>query len=177
MKKIIFIFLVITQTNILFSQTNSKAQTKPAVKPEIDKLAEKYKDMDVVTLFTSQGELNGEVEIKNNPDNKPQAVKISGQSENNDAVAEFLSEIIGQKIKQGYKHADGYNEPTDARWIKETMLSMEDGANFTLKKGNMYFICKGGFVMKYTVNNEYWFSIETGDNSRKGGAKATKFDF
>lgn len=173
MKNIIFIFLVTTLTNLTFGQTNTKTTSQP----EIDKLAAKYKDIEVITLFTSHGDLNGDVEIKNNPDNKAQAVKISGQSTNSDAVAEFLSEIIAQKIKQGYKTSDGNNELSDANWIKETMLVMEDGVNFTLKKGKMYFICKGGYVMKYNTNSEYWFSIETGDNSRKGGTKATKFDF
>lgn len=175
MKNIIIIILAATLTNIAFSQTNTKVNTKPASQPEIDKLAAKYKDLPVITLFTSHGDLNGDVEIKNNPDDKPQAVRISGQSTDDDAVAEFLSDIISQKVKQGYKTADGNNEPSDARWIKETMLSMEDGVNFTFKKGNMYFLCKGGY--KYNESSKYWFSIETGDNSRKGGAKATKFDF
>lgn len=179
MKKISKILLLIVFSTSLFGQTKSKTNSTVQSKPEIDKLAEKYTGNDNVTLFTSHGELTGDVEIEYNPDEKPQSVRISCKSTNEDAVAEFLSQIIAQKRKQGYKSADGNYEPTDANWIKETMLGFENGVNFTFKKGQMYFICKGGFVLdfKYKSGNEYWFTIETGDNGRKGGKKATKFEF
>lgn len=179
MKKIIFILLFSTLHNMLFSQTAVKTSSKTPAKSEIDKLAEKYKDVWEITLFTSHGDLKGDVIIENNSDKKPQSVNISGESTNADAVAEFLSQIIAQKRKQGYKTSDGNYEPTDANWIKETKLGFENGVNYILKKDKMYFICKGGYVsnLKYADSSKYWFSIETGDNSRKGGTKATKFEF
>jgi hypothetical protein len=171
---ILFLFLITIQ---LFGQTKIKPKSNTQSKPEIDKLAEKYKETEVITLFTSHGDLIGDVEIDYNPDEKPQAVRISGKSINQDAISEFLSEIISQKEKQGYKMSNGDYEPSEPSWIK-TMLGTENGVNYTLKKGQMYFICKGGFILDFSnTETKYWYSIETGDNSRKGGKKATKFDF
>ncbi|OFX41707.1 MAG: hypothetical protein A2X08_17415 [Bacteroidetes bacterium GWA2_32_17] len=50
----------------------------------------------------------------------------------------------------------------------------------TFKKGSMYFIAKGGYTLDRNFSldeNWYHFSIETGDNSRKGGKNAEKFNF
>jgi len=145
---------------------------------ELDRLVEKYKGSTTVKLYTSQGELTGEVEIGYNSDSIPQSITISSSSDNLDVIAEFLSQIILQKEEQGYKSTDGYEEPTTVYWFKEVKLP-NDGINLTYKKGNMYFIAKGGtnYGVPYSDKNEYWMSIETGDLKRKGGNDGTNFDF
>lgn len=193
MKKLSVISLILL--SFLFINSNGQttkttsSQTKSS-KPEIDRLAEKYKNIPEVTLYTSHGELYGNVVIENNPDEKPQSVSISGTSANKDAIEEFLNGLIAQKKKQGYKLS---NENTS----DGTIIIGNDNIHL-YKKGNMYFILKGGCCKnvyvditnddvlfqathpgekKYGYKYFYYFEIETGDNSRKGGKKATKFDF
>lgn len=178
-------FNLSAQNKIIPTKKNVN-QTKESTTPsklEIDRLAEKYKDNSSVTLYTSYGELIGNVTIEHNPDNKPQAIKIDGNSTDMKAVDEFIKSIIAQKKQQGYKLE---NEIQQYRKAEGTFTATDK----LYRKGNMYFIVKssqlekreieisrtgeiGGYVNKLS----YDFYIETGDNSRKGGKKATKFDF
>lgn len=199
MKTIFILIATLMQISIASAQKKPappvKKTTTPT-KPEIDKLADKYKDASDITLFTSHGDLTGYVSINTNVDDKPESVEISGNSTNMDAVAEFISMVIAQKERQGYEVADG-NYFTNAENVR---INLEHNLeiNFLFKKRNMYFIVKG---WQQTFNNDkfqsigkdntgkdigfttydrttvYYFSIETGDNSRKGGKKATKFEF
>lgn len=187
-QQILFLLLTLVTSFTSFSQTK-KSTSKPVTKSEIDRLADKYKNTPTITIFTSHEDLIGSVDIDYNVDAKPEAIRITGDSKNKDAVAEFISNIIAQKKKQGYVSSDGRFEPTDAHWIKETMLGDEEGVNFTFKKGKMIFKVKGGWrsetgwkknifgELESTFESIYWFQIETIDYSRKGGKKATKFDF
>lgn len=192
MKKTVITLFFSILTIFIYGQSKISTQKKPTnTKPEIDRLAEKYKDNPNLTLFTSHGDLDVISEIDYNSDDKPQAIRIKGRSTNKDAIAEFLSGVISQKIKQGYKVSDGNWEPTDASYLKETLFIVEERVR-TFRKGSMYFIVKGGCCQKEIsstnypdwkrpyydkIADDYWFSIETGDNNRKGGNKATKFDF
>ncbi len=184
--------ILITLSLLIFTNAYSQVKKKnnnSKSKPEIDRLKEKYKNSPTITIFTSHEDLTGNVEVNYNVDNKPESIIISGDSKNKDAVAEFISTIIAQKKKHGYVPSDGRFEPTDAHWIKETMLGQEEGVNFTFKKGKLIFKVKGGWrsemglkknlygEMETTSESIYWFRIETIDYSRKGGKKATKFDF
>jgi hypothetical protein len=186
-QQLIFMILTLFLSSAAFSQTK-KSSNKPSTKSEIDRLADKYKDTPKITIYTSHEDLIGEVDIEYNADKKPVAIIINGESENKDAIAEFLSNIIAQKEKQGYRASDGTFEPTDANWLKFNMTG-DDGINHTYKKNKMVFIAKAGSrseqfyeknILGELVTNYktiYWFHIETIDYSRKGGTKATKFDF
>jgi len=158
----------------------SKAEPeKTAVvsKPEIDKLAEKYKNTPTVNFATSHGELTGNVTIENNPDGKPQSVSIScDDATNKKAIVEFLAQMIKQKQQQGYKAFD--KEPYDEAKIT-SLLDLEE-VNLTLKKDNMYFLvkAKGDYGYRYKATTHFWYSIETGDNKRKvSKTAAKKLDF
>lgn len=194
--KTIFI-LIATLIQIGFASAQKKPaspvkKTTTPTKPEIDKLADKYKDASDITLFTSHGDLSGYVSIGTNIDDKPESVEISGNSTNMDAVAEFISMVIAQKERQGYEVADG-NYFTNAENVRVD-LEHNLELNFLFKKRNMYFIVKSwqtttnndqyhnlgnglGFTSYNPSTITYYFSIGTGDNSRKGGNKATKFEF
>ena len=112
----IFIPLLFVSISISMYGQNSKSKIPiktVTTKAEIDRLAEKYKNNSSVTLYTSHGELDGAVEIENNPDDKPQLIRITGMSENKAAIEEFLAEIISQKKKQGYKITGNNGMPDD----------------------------------------------------------------
>lgn len=160
--------------------TSKTEPEKTAVvsKPEIDKLAEKYKDKPTVDFSTSNGDLTGEVTIENNPEGKPQSVRISCEdATNKKALVEFLLQIISQKKQQGYKTSD--DVVYDEAKIK-SLLDAEE-INLALKKENMYFLvkAKGDYGYRYKTTTHFSFSIETGDNERKGLTKKTvkKIDF
>lgn len=186
----ILFLATILSLNTIYAQTKKAGPIakQKQVKPEIDRLADKYKDTPSVTLFTSFGELFGTCTVDNNNDDKPQAVTIESNSLNKDAIYEFLTGMINQKKKQGYKLSNDN--------IYDESIIMGNSDNVLLyKKGSMYFILKGGCCKqlyvdisdedvflkpgekKYGYKSFYWFVIETGDNNRKGGKKATKFDF
>jgi len=162
------------------SETSKAEPEKTAVvssKPEIDKLAEKYKDTPTVSFSTSHGELTGNVAIEKNPEGKPQSVSIScDESTNKKAIVEFIVQMIKQKQQQGYKSFD--KEPYDEAKIT-SLLDLEE-VNVTLKKDNMYFLvkAKGDYGYRYKATTHFWFSIETGDNQRKvSKTAAKKLDF
>ena len=194
MKNLICFFTAIA---ILFSSI-TYSQNKPAIKKkttayskkEIDILADKYKGKDEITVYTSHGEMTGNINIENNPDDKPQSVSITFSTYNEEIYKEFINGIIKQKQKQGYHCNDYY----DSDNIQNIFL----GSIYTFKRNNMYFIISGyvdkqsnrtsdfktDFNGNLILNDEpiiytfnYFFTIETGDNSRKGGKKAEKFEF
>ncbi|MFZ4402005.1 MAG: hypothetical protein ACOYO1_18390 [Bacteroidales bacterium] len=197
MKKFICFFMVIfiLFSSITFSQNKPvlKKKTSASIKKEIDILADKYKGSDNITVYTSHGEMTGSISIEYNPDNKPQAVSISFSTDNEEIAKEFINNIIKQKQKQGYHcndYYDTYNTQFVFFYITETI--------YTFIKNSMYFIISGhidsypnhtsenriDFFGNSQINTEpitytynYVFSIETGDNSRKGGKNAEKFEF
>ncbi len=160
------------------STTKKTAKSKTSTgKREIDKLAEKYKGKPTVDFSTSYVELHGDVIISRNSELLPESVRISVKgATNKKAVAEFLSQIVAQKKKEGYKLSDGvvYSEENIAK-----MLDTEE-MNVTMKKGDMYFLLKekSDYGYKFKSTTHFSFLIETGDNVRKGVKKAApKLDF
>ena len=183
MKKLILFALL--ALNILLI-----GQTKSTTKKEIDILADKYKDKPTLTIYTTYGDLNVDSEVKYNDDGKPQAVIVFGSNSNENATQEFLLKTINQKKKQGYKFVSkiSFGHKFDDE-------GLDSGGVLTYKKGNMYFLVKpsepkSNFTTRDRFNlltneidtekvwNHYLgFEMETGDNSRKGGENATKFEF
>jgi len=172
---------------IILATFQIKAQTNQA---EIDKLAKLYKDSSDVVIYTTYGELKGHATIEKNNDSLPQAVLIHFEGVNIDAASEFLSNLIKKKISQGYQSGEGHGMLPDDFDIENRLKNTFSYSTFiwTYKKGNMYFIARGGNEEEVTLKNlkgetetvPYyitWFSIETGDNSRKGGKQAKEFKF
>ena len=182
MKTIASITLLILISHLSFSQTKKKAvQTKP----EIDQLYSKYKDNEQITLYTAFGELIGDVNCKLNSDNKPESIEIKIQTENREAAARLITDLIQQKLKNNYK--DG-NTTYDTRWQFESIKSSLDIPDqFEEMRDPFYFTKKSMYTkIEYSCSNcnmrdlgtkIYNISIVTGDKSRAGGKKATKFEF
>jgi len=186
-EKIILILLIFLNF-VIIGQT--KTTNKTVTKQEIDLLAEKYKDKPTLTLYTTYGDLNVDSEVKYNDDGKPQAVIVFGSNSNEEATQEFLLKTINQKKKQGYKFVSKIS--FGHKFADEGLSS---GGVLTYKKGNMYFLVKPSESKSYIITQtsfnqltnkfdteKIWetypaFEIETGDNSRKGGKNATKFEF
>ena len=169
----------------LNAQTKKPATTKPATatpaKPEIDKLYEKYKDSETITLFTPHGDLYGNVSIELNDNEKPISVTIHGVSENKPAIAEFISNTIKMKLKQGYKATKvpfGWDAWNYAELVEQGLgwgFKEEHSFQLLMRKGNMYFRVDAGCCVN--MGDGYTWEIETGDTKRQGGKNATKFEF
>ena len=195
MKKFFCFFMVILIlfSSIAFSQNKPVVKKKPSTssKKEIDILADKYKGKDNITVYTSHGEMTGSIYIEYNPDNKAQAVSISFSTYKEEIAKEFINIIIKQKQKQGYRSNEYYDTYTI-----QTLMYFSN--KYTFFKNNMYFIISGkvesrpnntnniktDFNGNWVINTdpitytyEYFITIETGDNNRKGGKNAEKFEF
>ena len=122
--------------------------------------------------------MEGSVKIENNPDNKPQSVSISFGVDNIEIAKEFILKIVNQKKKQGFYSNDANTNFLDPFFMDGLITS---GFIYTYKKGKLYFIVecnKPGIYFKEGASKIiYPLRIETGDNSRKGGKKAEKFEF
>ncbi|ATA73071.1 MULTISPECIES: hypothetical protein [Capnocytophaga] len=178
MKKII-LFITLA---IFTGYVNGQNKKTSATKSEIDKLYEKYKDSDNITLFTPQGDLQGIVTIKMNDNYKPVSITIKGSSEHKASIAEFISNTIKMKLKQGYKVTKapfGWNTWSYAELVEQGLGwgFKKDRQSFQLlmKKGNMYFRADAGCCVGYDTS--YTWEIETGDSKRQGGSSATNFEF
>ena len=169
---------------LLFSSIALLAQTSQS---EIDKIAKLYKDSSNVIIYTTYGELKGHATIEKNNDSLPQSVMIFFKDENIDAAADFLSNLIKQKISQGYQVSDGNSFFINSEYFKNIFLIGPE-TSLGYKNGNMYFVVRSGeMYMEEEVSfagqiekigsNVNWFSIETGDNNRKGGQQAKEFKF
>lgn len=186
--KNIFLLLLTLFTTCINAQTK-KTATPVSKKSEIDKLYEKYKDSKNITLFTSHGDIYGDVHIKLNDNKKPISVEISGFTENKPAIAEFISNTIKMKLKQGYKITKsplnwGFYDNEEII-IEGLGRSFNDNSSFhmTMTRGSMYFRVDAGCCILYAddgTNKSYdgsTWKIETGDKKRLGGKKAEKFEF
>ena len=107
MKNYLFILLAIAtlhanaQIKKPVKKTIKKTSAIKKSKPEIDRLYEKYKNSDYITLYTPHGDLEGEVFIETNDLDKPISINISGVSGNKSAISEFISNTIKMKERQG----------------------------------------------------------------------------
>lgn len=180
---------LITLSAIFFFHFNLISQVKKSSnksdKPEIDQLYEKYKGQEAIILYTPYGEINGEVTIKLNPDNKPEAIRINITTENEDAAAKFIYDLIKQKLKAKYKDPSAqYRMSWEFESIKHNLETpnqfKEMRENYLFEKGKMYTK-----IIVRCSNCEYgdsgdkifYVEIETGDKSRAGGKKASAFEF
>jgi hypothetical protein len=182
MKRIFLFGLTVLLATIAINAQTKKATTQN----EIDRLYEKYKGSDSITLYTAFGELRGKVSIIYNT--KPASIIIKGDSQNKDAIVEFLYNTILMKQKQGYViispddwsmyvYESGRRHAIESGFgwkFKEDRSSL----NFLMKKGSYYFRINGGCcVERYSSGTVYTWEIETGDSRRQGGPNATTFDF
>jgi hypothetical protein len=182
--RIFSIFLILILTNqITYSQTKKKTVT---AKPEIDQLYSKYKDSDQIILYTAFGELIGNVTCNLNVDNKPESIEILIETENREAAARFIADLIQQKLKNKYREG---NATYNSTWEFESIKFQLDISNqFEDMRQPFYFTKNTMFTkIEYSClncdeNNDfetknYKISITTGDKSRSGGKNATKFEF
>jgi hypothetical protein len=174
MKKIKTLLLLIFILTLANVTAQTKKTTPKKAKPEIDALYENYKNSNIITLYTSNGEIYGHVLIEKNSDDKPVSVKISGTSSSKTAISEFIRNTIDMKIKQGYKTTEN---PQGRRVDEGLGFTFKKDLSFHLvmKKGNMYFRADAGCCVSYGTG--YSWEIETGDSSRKGGKEAKDFKF
>ncbi len=174
---------VITITTFVNAQNKKQAPTK-TTKAEIDRLFDKYKDKESITLFTEFGELNGNVNINYNSDEKPQSITILISTVNREAAAKFIEGLIQQKLNSGYTDPNERSSSSEFFFIEHNLDISESFEDMRYKycflKGNMYtkIITKCLNCESYSSGQKsYEILVETGDKSRFGGEKATKFDF
>lgn len=182
MKKLetLLLLIFILTSAIVLGQTKKAAPKK--VKPEIDVLYENYKDSKSITLYTSNGEITGDVLVEKNSENKPVSIKISGSSNNIKSVSEFINNTIEMKKKQGYKIYE--TSPYGIEYELQHSFQGKNGFHLVMKKGNMYFRSDAtsytgiiGLENRAHSETSYTWEIETGDSSRKGGKEAKEFKF
>jgi hypothetical protein len=185
MKKYTFVFLAF----IAFSLPIISQQKKKVVQSEIDRLADKYKKDSIITIYSGSDELECEVSVYYNSDNKAERIAISGSNTDVNLVVEILSNIVAQKIKSGYKpcqslHSfeslkDDIVNNLDVFGTKKEFAKdvYEKEVKYKFRKNNMIFeVCV--YKLEFTFNNSfsYNFIISTIDNKRVGGHKASKLD-
>ncbi len=202
MKKGFILILILLFVVKTYPQTNTY-QKKPATKQqslsEIDRLYNKYKNIDTITLYTSTYNLEGFVYISFNDNKKPYSISISGNSKSTisfdydkKAISEFLSNTIKMKIKQGYKRVDGDEFINANSYYQEIYSSLNDYGysslgessfdynypdyNVAFKKSNMYFVVTANCKKNNGILDYSW-SIETTDTKRQAGKNAINFDF
>lgn len=193
MKKQLTILLCLLISLVGNAQVKNNIK-KPQTKSQIDNLYEKYKDTKTITLYTPIENLEGDVNIELNDNNKPISISISGETNSEDALNEFLRNAIIMKKKQGYKIKAGslealfvavqqgfpsnrLNPPLYIPKYDEVSSSI-----FLMTNNNMYFKiemtnCFNKHEAELNLDNCYSWSIETGDTKRQGGKNATKFEF
>jgi hypothetical protein len=189
MKNTLLLLIVLLSTCVN-AQTKKPISTKPSTKkptkPEIDKLYEKYKDSEIITLFTPHGDIYGNVSTEINDNEKPVSVTIHGVSDNKPAIAEFISTTIKMKLKQGYKATKvpfGWEAWNYAELVEQGLgwgYKEEHSFQLLMRKGSMYFRVDAGCCAENEqgyLNEGYTWEIETGDTKRQGGKNATNFEF
>ncbi|MDD4993320.1 MAG: hypothetical protein PHR83_13930 [Paludibacter sp.] len=178
MKKFTFIILAF----IAFSMPIISQQKKKVVKPEIDRLADKYKNDSLITIYSAGNELNCTVSVCYNSDNKPVEVIMYGNNKSKYLIAEVLANLVIQKIKSGYKPCDFESSlAIDKSYIINNLIDSSNKIDlikvcYKFTKGKMIFKIEGGNEICGPDYNFYWFNISTIDNGRVGGHKATKLD-
>jgi len=188
---ILFVSISILSTS-LYSQVKKKTQTTS--KPEIDRLYEKYKNTDFITLYTPHGELEGSVKVEMNDDDKAKSVYIQGHAYNQPAIVAHLTNTIRMKLQQGYKPIKNYTyDGTYSDLIERQMMTFDqDGTKYielAFSKGRMNFLVGVGlkiipgeynsvtyYKSKDVVSGYYWY-IKTEDTARAAGSGGSTFEF
>lgn len=191
MRRTLILIISISILSIsLFSQAKKKTQSTS--KPEIDRLYDKYKSMDVITLYTPHGNLEGSISVETNDDEKPASVCIEGKSYNEQAFSAHLTNTIRMKLQQGYKPIKNYtNVYTYSELIEMEMKPYSDhNRHFEMafSKGQMSFLVGVGkhIILRNTgsllspneeiVDGFYWY-ITTTDTKRASGSGGSVFEF
>lgn len=182
-KQYLIVIFLIFSTVTLNGQIKNKVKT---VLPEIDRLAEKYKDSSTIVIYTTVGELEGKIRKKYNIDNKPESIEIFINTKNIDPAVDFIKKIISQKYADGYKTDLVEPKSINFGYWKDNIanhLGYESGFTIVLIKQNMIFKVNGRKSKAIQISDKwigysgYILSIETTDFSRKGGKNNSKFDF
>jgi hypothetical protein len=162
MKKIFFITYFLTVlSNLCFAQQNANKTFRPLNQGvpmnktqqqnvnEIDRLYNKYKNKETITIYSTFGELNGTISTEMNASNKPESIEIYGTTNDTDAISEIIYELIKQKLKQGYKHYSGNQvervvSPQGVDYIKQeiefnSLYTYKSVYDATYKRGSLYF--------------------------------------
>jgi hypothetical protein len=138
---------------------------------EIEQLFKKYENTEKITVFTPQGDLEGDVKLFVNKKNEAKGVKINGVSTNKSMVIGFISYTL--KLKQN----QGYTLVTDAEKInaenqKEYFKTQSD-EKFKSKRNLKMMLTKGKMLFKMEVGkcadcpeSSYSWEIETIDTDR-----------
>lgn len=186
----ILILTIFSSSHFLVAQSTKKTTvSKQPETSEIDKVYEKYKGLNKIDIPTTYGNIKGDINIKFNRVNKPSSIIIMQETDNARALSQFLSDLINQKIINGYK-SSGNIEPNqfDLVIIKDNLLNNKK-TELYLFKGNMYFKVSAYKLRDYDVEeaNEaienskplekhpyYLYKIETGDKLRLG---SSNFEF
>ena len=129
MKKLLLSLFLLLIINV---NAQTKKSSSPPSKSEIDNLYIKYKGQEGITLYTSYGELYGKIYTESNSNEKAVSVTIHGNSENNPAIAEFISTTIKMKLKQGYKATRvplGWNSLNSVEYVEHCLGWIFKGAN------------------------------------------------
>lgn len=183
MRIITVILMLIVTNQITYGQAKKKTIT---AKPEIDELYSKYKDLEEITLYTAFGELTGNITCNLNSDDKPESIEIVIETENRDAAARFIADLIQQKLKNKYREG---NATYNTTWEFESIKYQLDIPNqFEEMREPFYFTKKSMYTkIEYACSNcnnnndfeakNYKVTITTGDKSRFGGENASKFKF
>ncbi|MBR4849991.1 MAG: hypothetical protein IKV09_03575 [Alistipes sp.] len=74
---------------------------------EIDRLCNKYKDGESITIYSTLSQLDAYVNICKNVDGKPESIEISGETADIDAISEIVYNLIQRKTNQGFVHSSG----------------------------------------------------------------------
>jgi hypothetical protein len=149
MKKLKYLLFILAFTSVssMINAQTKKTKTNKTTKPEIDRLAEKYKDNPAITIYTSYANLIGNITINYNIDNKPESIDMDIKSDSRNAVEEFVENIVSQKLKQGYKiPIDGKLDSGSELLNYFRSIDLEQGEtfDFILRKGNLIFKISGG---------------------------------
>lgn len=149
-----------------------QVKKKPTVSKqlEIDKLYETYKDQKTVTLVTSYGNVEANVEIKFNAKGKPWYISFSGRIKERLFLKELYEELMtrakNSKIKEGYRKTG------------EHIFTGE-----TYSKGNRMVSFYGTYTPARTnydgttQEEEAYFSITTYETTRQDPSNDEPFKF
>jgi hypothetical protein len=147
------------------------AQTKKLASSQldVDKQYVKYKDQKTITITTSSGSFEANVEIELTSDGKPARIFLWGQTSNRVALNDVMEEMKGNKLANRYVSKGNSTEPA-----KYGTIVME-----VFTKGTQY--AKYGAERKVKPLGEkdqdpFTFHFEVGDKSRKA-ANSKSFDF
>ena len=189
MKTSITIISILLFTSLGFSQN------------KIDELVKNYGENEI-TLYTTNGELIGEPDVKRNSDGVPYSVKIKGTASDSSKIAEFFLSLFLDKEKEEFIISNEYQmlkynmnksyidnsisseQGFKVEYTKEKYVFKASSSSFTeffnTKTGQYLEVGDSYGVEEYNdIRRDifYKFDIEMLDKSRLGNSKSAKFKF